>query len=85
MVTREVPFAGLAYGSRRRSVLDLLERIHTLLGVSPRVDFGAPSEVGVNNSEKDPVLPMETFPRVELVHLDPEPERTAAWLQEHYR
>ncbi len=74
----------LAFG-RRHSLLDLLERIEALLGVSPRVEFVAPRVGDVRNSENDPALLMETFPRVEPVDLDPALERTAAWLEEHHR
>ena len=74
----------LAFG-RRHSLLDLLERIEVLLGVSPRVEFVAPRVGDVRNSENDPALLMETFPRVEPVDLDPALERTAAWLEEHHR
>ena len=74
----------LAFG-RRYSLLDLLERIEALLGVSPRVEFVAPRVGDVRNSENDPALLRETFPRVEPVDLDPALERTAAWLEEHHR
>ena len=74
----------LAFG-RRHSLLDLLERIEALLGVTPRVEFVAPRVGDVRNSENDPALLMETFPRVEPVDLDPALERTAAWLEEHHR
>lgn len=74
----------LAFG-RRYSLLDLLERIEALLGVSPRVEFVPPRVGDVRNSENDPALLMETFPRVEPVDLDPALERTAAWLEEHHR
>ena len=74
----------LAFG-RRHSLLDLLERIENLLGVSPRVEFVVPRVGDVRNSENDPALLMETFPRVEPVDLDPALERTAAWLEEYHR
>ena len=74
----------LAFG-RRHSLLDLLERIEVLLGVSPRVEFVAPRVGDVRNSENDPTLLMETFPRVEPTDLDPALEQTAAWLEEHHR
>ena len=74
----------LAFG-RRHSLLDLLERIEALLGVSPRVEFVAPRVGDVRNSENDPALLVETFPNVEPVDLDPALERTAAWLEEYHR
>ena len=74
----------LAFG-RRHSLLDLLERIEVLLGVTPRVEFVAPRVGDVRNSENDPALLLETFPTVEPVALDPALERTAAWLEEHHR
>ena len=74
----------LAFG-RRHSLLDLLERMEALLGVSPRVEFVAPRVGDVRNSENDPALLMETFPTVEPMALDPALERTAAWLEEHHR
>jgi len=74
----------LAFG-RRHSLLDVLERIETLLGVTPRVEFGAPRVGDVRNSENDPALLQSVFPSVEPVALDPALERTAAWLQRHYR
>jgi UDP-glucose 4-epimerase len=74
----------LAFG-RRHSLLDLLERIEALLGVTPRVEFVTPRVGDVRNSENDPALLMETFPRVEPVDLDPALARTAAWLEEHHR
>ena len=74
----------LAFG-RRHSLLDLLERIESSLGVTPKVEFVAPRVGDVRNSENDPALLMETFPRVEPVDLDPALARTAAWLEEHHR
>jgi UDP-glucose 4-epimerase len=74
----------LAFG-RRHSLLDLLERIESSLGVTPKVEFVAPRVGDVRNSENDPALLMETFPGVEPVDLDPALARTAAWLEEHHR
>ncbi len=74
----------LAFG-RRHSLLDLLERIESSLGVTPKVEFVAPRVGDVRNSENDPALLMETFPEVEPVDLDPALARTAAWLEEHHR
>jgi UDP-glucose 4-epimerase len=74
----------LAFG-RRHSLLDLLERIEALLGVTPRVEFVTPRVGDVRNSENDPALLMGTFPEVEPVDLDPALARTAAWLEEHHR
>jgi UDP-glucose 4-epimerase len=74
----------LAFG-RRHSLLDLLERIEALLGVTPRVEFVTPRVGDVRNSENDPALLMGTFPEVEPVDLDPALARTAAWLKEHHR
>lgn len=82
-VTLDSPI-NLAFG-RRHSLLDLLERIEALMGVTPRVEFVAPRVGDVRNSENDPALLMETFPTVEPVDLDPALERTAAWLEEHQR
>lgn len=74
----------LAFGNRH-SLLDLLERIEALLGVAPRVEFLAPRVGDVRSSQNDPALLMATFPRVDPVDLDPALERTAVWLEEHYR
>lgn len=74
----------LAFG-RRYSLLDVLERIERLLGVTPRVEFVAPRVGDVKNSENDPALLRSVFPSVEPVDLDPALERTAAWLREHHR
>ena len=73
----------LAFG-RRHSLLDLLERIERLLGVTPQVEF-VPARVGdVKNSENDPTLLQSVFPSVEPVDLDSALERTASWLEEHH-
>ena len=82
-VSLESP-VNLAFG-RRHSLLELLERIEALLGVSPRVEFLPPRVGDVRNSENDPALLMETFPRVEPVDLDSALERTAVWLEERHR
>lgn len=74
----------LAFG-RRHSLLDVLERIERLLGVTPRVEFVPPRVGDVKNSENDPALLRSVFPSVEPVDLDPALERTAAWLEGHYR
>ena len=74
----------LAFG-RRHSLLDVLERIERLLGVTPRVEFVAARVGDVKNSENDPALLRSVFPSVEPVDLDPALERTAAWLEGHYQ
>ena len=74
----------LAFG-RRHSLLDILERIERLLGVTPQVEF-VPARVGdVKNSENDPALLQSVFPSVEPVDLDPALERTAAWLEGNHQ
>jgi len=74
----------LAFG-RRHSLLDLLERIEALLGVTPKVEFVPPRVGDVRNSENDPTLLESVFPSVEPVDLEPALESTAAWLSDHYR
>jgi UDP-glucose 4-epimerase len=74
----------LAFG-RRHSLLNLLERIEALLGVTPRVEFVASRVGDVRNSENDPALLESVFPTVKPVDLDPALERTTAWLEEHHR
>ena len=74
----------LAFG-RPCSLLDLLERIEALLGVTPRVEFLPPRVGDVRNSENDPTLLKSVFPFVEPMDLDPALERTATWLSEHHR
>jgi UDP-glucose 4-epimerase len=69
----------LAFG-RRHSLLDLLERIEALLGVSPKVEFLPPRIGDVKNSENDPALLRQTFPSVEPVDLDTALGLTAEWL-----
>jgi UDP-glucose 4-epimerase len=71
----------LAFG-RRYTLLDLLERIEGLLGVTLRVEFLPPRVGDVRNSENDPALLRAMFPSVEPVDLDPGLETTAAWLSE---
>ena len=70
----------LAFG-RRHSLLDLLERIGGLLGVSPKVEFLPPRIGDVKNSENDPSLLRQTFPSVEPVDLDTALGLTAEWLE----
>ena len=72
----------LAFG-RRHSLLDLLERIEALLGVTLRVEFLPPRVGDVRNSENDPALLESVFPSVAPVELDEALKRTAAWLQDH--
>ena len=74
----------LAFG-RRHSLLDLLERIEALLGVTLQVEFLPPRVGDVRNSENDPALLRSVFPSVNPVGLDPALERTAAWLSERAR
>lgn len=74
----------LAFG-RRHSLLDLLERMEALLGVTPRVEFLPPRVGDVLNSENDPTLLEATFPSVTPIELDPALERTVAWLEKYHR
>lgn len=74
----------LAFG-RRHSLLDLLERIEALLGVTPQVEFTGPRVGDVRNSENDPTLLESVFPEVLPVELDPALEKTAEWLRGSYR
>jgi UDP-glucose 4-epimerase len=74
----------LAFG-RRHSLLDLLERIEAVLGITSRVEFVAPRVGDVRNSENDPTLLESVFPTVKPVDLDAALERTSAWLEEHHR
>lgn len=86
-VTRTVSLdtpVNLAFG-RRHSLLDLLERIEVLLGVTPHVEFTAPRVGDVRNSENDPALLESVFPEVSPVELDPALEKTAEWLREHHQ
>ena len=70
----------LAFG-RPVSLLELLERIAALLGVSPRAEFVAPRVGDVRNPENDPAPLESTSPGVTPVELHPALERTVAWLE----
>jgi len=73
----------LAFG-RRHSLLELLERIEGLLGVTLKVEFLPPRVGDVLNSENDPTLLRSVFPSVEPMNLDPALERTSEWLRERH-
>jgi len=70
----------LAFG-HRRSLLELLESIERVLGVTPRVDFTAPRVGDVRDSENDPTVLRQTFPGVEPIDFDQALERTIEWLE----
>ena len=81
-VTLDSP-VNLAFGNQV-SLLQVLTRMESLLGVSPDIQFVPPRVGDVRHSENNPSLLRSVFPSVNPVALEPALEKTAEWLSIHY-